>query len=186
MSYTEIYSFGKDGKAKLLGEVRNAFRGAMAVWSILEDRYLPPYNPGYPVSGYTPKRTSAIFDDNAMKEIWALHKNPKVCMTDKIVLCSTFDNVTVNRANVPDLLKAYRTFEGDTNLLEQADLIEQALADDSEIIAIAFNQTSVNGDTWTNKLGYDEETEESIPYNILEGKDHWSLFKDLEQANQIA
>lgn len=36
MSYTEIFTFNKKGKAESAFEFRNAFRGAMAAWTRLE------------------------------------------------------------------------------------------------------------------------------------------------------
>jgi hypothetical protein len=53
------------------------------------------------------------------------------------------------------------------------------MLNDENCIAVGFNQTSVNGDTWTNFGGYDEEKEEYIPYNILTGNKHWELFKEV-------
>ena len=45
MSYTEIYAFNQEGNAYMAGMVRNSWRGAMAVWNIMEERHLPPYVP---------------------------------------------------------------------------------------------------------------------------------------------
>jgi hypothetical protein len=36
MSYTEIYAFNKNAQAEFYGEVKNAHRGAMAIWSFFE------------------------------------------------------------------------------------------------------------------------------------------------------
>lgn len=47
MSYTEIYGFDKAGNAYFKDEVKNSHRGAIAVWSYLEEKYLPPYRPSY-------------------------------------------------------------------------------------------------------------------------------------------
>ena len=52
MSYTEIYAFDKAGLPRLYGEVRNSWRGARAVWNIMEERHLPPFVPGYVKSCY--------------------------------------------------------------------------------------------------------------------------------------
>lgn len=42
MSYTEIHRITKSGNTKRVAEIKNAWRGAMAVWTCLEDKYLPP------------------------------------------------------------------------------------------------------------------------------------------------
>ncbi len=47
MSFTEIYAFDKAGIPRLYGVVHNAWRGAMAVWNIMEERHLPPFVPEY-------------------------------------------------------------------------------------------------------------------------------------------
>ena len=183
MSYTEIYKFNKNGNAEAIGEIRNAFRGAMAVWSSLEKKYLPEFIPEWAKSfpaepGKTYSRISSMNQED-MKEIWGIVKHPDITDTHKIAMNSTFDNVVVKRENLERLLVAFREFEFETSLKEQADLIEAALKDDPELLGIAWNQTSVCGDTWDNIGGYDEETEEPIPYNLLKEEKHWFLFEEL-------
>lgn len=95
----------------------------------------------------------------------------------KVALASTFDNVIIKKENMPKLISAFREFRGETSIKEQADIIEKMLNDEN-CIAVGFNQTSVNDDTWTNFGGYDEEKDEEIPYNILTGERHWELFSD--------
>src|SRR5471030_521794 len=97
MSYTEIFKFNKQGDAKAIGETKNAFRGAMAVWGIMDERYLPPFFPDWTKGIIMPtkERYSRANDQQAIKEIWKLADDPKVSMIDKIVLGSTFDNAIV-------------------------------------------------------------------------------------------
>jgi hypothetical protein len=191
MSTTEIFGFAKDGSAYFLGETKNSWRGGMAVWGILEEKYLPPYLPSYAPPGvlsvdeferhlgWRPTRTSSIMDEKAMKEIWDLSDSKKVSTTDKIVLFTTFDKCLVKRADIPKVIEAFRNFEGETSLNEQADVLQQAL-DDEKCIAVGWNQTSVNGDTWGTIGGYDEENDESIPYNCLTQNEHYWLFDELK------
>lgn len=47
MSYTEIFSFDQMGNAHYYDAVKNSWQGAMAVWSEMEKRHLPPYIPDY-------------------------------------------------------------------------------------------------------------------------------------------
>lgn len=189
MSYTEIYKFKKNGNAELLGETRNAFRGAMAVWNIMDSRYLPPFVPDWAKRlGETDKtynRSSDMFGPGggALKEVWGLYRNDKVSEVDKIVLGSTFDNIIVMKKDLPKLINAFRAFEGETSLKEQADLIEESLKTDKNLIAIAWNQTSVNGDTWSNFGGYDNKKEEDKPYNILKMDRHSDLFEGDEESS---
>ncbi|WP_041272397.1 hypothetical protein [Desulfitobacterium hafniense] len=192
MSYTEIYGFSTSGDAYLYGEVKNAWRGGMAIWNILEERYLPQYRPSYVPNyipddrvedylHYKPSRCGACMDDGAMKEIWKLFDDERLKDCEKIALASTFDRVIVIKENLPKLVAAFREFDGQTSLKEQADIIEKMVEDD-DCIAIGFNQTSVNSDTWANFGGYDEETDEYLPYNILDGDKHWELFSDFNEG----
>lgn len=164
----------------------------MAIWLILEEKYLPPYRPSYVPSsvpdseiehycGYKPSRCTS-FNQTAMKEIWNLVDDERLSECEKIVLASTFDNVIVTKENMPKLISAYREFEGDTSLKEQSDVIETLLQDEN-CIAVGFNQTSTNGTTWVNRRGYDEN-QNPIPYNILTGDEHWELFNDGVFAKQ--
>ncbi len=188
MSYTEIYGFGKDGKAYLEAEIRNAFRGAMAIWGILEKKYLPPYRPMHVpeyISNeqlesflhYVPTRTAA-FTDGAMEEIWNLFDQVNASHTDKIVLGTTLDNVIVKKENFAELIKAFESFEGETSLKEQADIIKRMEQDDN-CIAVGWNQTSVNVDSW-GACEYDEETDEDIPYSLNTMYKHWYLFQEVK------
>lgn len=178
MSYTEIYKFKKDGNAQVFAEVKNAFRGAMAVWQAVEKRYLPKYKPSWAFDDKEYSRVSDIMG-NGLKEVWALFDGDKLSETDKIVLGSTFDNVVVMKDDLPKLIEAFRKFEGETSLKEQADLIEAAYKDDDDFIGIAWNQTSVNSDAWeSDEVATDEDGEEYYPpYNLFKQDKHWNLFE---------
>lgn len=184
MSYTEIYKFKKNGNAESLADVRNSWRGAMAIWNILDIRYLPPYIPEWAKSLAEQKDRyyrSGDFDGEALKEVWALFDREDILLVDRIALGTTFDNVIVMREDIPKVISAFESFVGETSLPEQAAILTNALKND-DLIAIGWNQTSVNGDTWTNIGGYDEENEEYLPYNILTMTEHWNLFQDLSDA----
>ena len=192
MSYTEIYAFGKDGNAYLLGMVKNSWGGAVAVWNKLEKKYLSPWIPDYVKAtcwyspgmsydeiisflGYTPTRLTS---DLLMQEIWDLGQNPNVDMTDRIVLYTTYDDALVKRENIRKVIDAFAAFDGSTNLQQQASILESALKDDN-IIAVGWNQTSVCADNWANYGGVDEN-DDDIPYNCLTGDRHFWIFDELE------
>lgn len=189
MSYTEIVCFKKNGEAESYADVKNSWRGAMAIWRILEERYLPPYRPTYvpknipdnmieEVLHYKPTRCSSIMDKDAMKEIWNLFDKDSVSKIDKIVLGTTFDKMLVKKENFSKVIDSFNKFEGKTSLGEQAKVLEEMLKDD-EIIAAAWNQTSVNENQWTCH-GFNKENEEYIPYNCLKGNKHYELFDELK------
>jgi len=189
MSYTEIFGFDKEGNAYGQADIRNAWRGGMAIWSTLESRYLPAYRPSYVPAyipddqiesycTYKPSRCSAM-EPKAMQGIWDLVRDERLKDCEKIALACTFDHVIIKKEDFSKLIDAFRVFEGETSLKEQADVIEEMLKDDN-CIAVGFNQTSVNGDTWINAGPYDEENEESSPYNLFNQTEHWFLFDEKE------
>lgn len=196
MSATEIFAFDKEGNASLYANAKNAWRGAMAVWGELESRYLPPYipdhvqhrnwyKPGMTASeiaarlGYAPSRlTTYPLTDNPLQEIWDLYNSPDVTERDKIVLATTFNDVLVKSADLPRVIDAFVSFGGETNLPEQAQILREILSAD-KYIAVGWNQTSVNGDTWDNYY-YNSDTGETEPYNCLTGDKHWWLFSEPE------
>lgn len=197
MSSTEIYAFGKDGYAHLYGQTKNAWRGCMAIWRLMEERHLPLYIPNWVKCanwykpgmtaqelkaniGYAPTRCAPYLNDNPMKEIWELQHNKDVPVHERICLYTTFDDILVKRENVPKVIDAFRKFGGETSLPEQADILQEMLKD-SDIIAVGWNQTSVNSDSWSTCGGYDEETDTRKPYNCITGKGHFWLFDELVQ-----
>ncbi len=130
--------------------------------------------------GYRPSRTSAPpGPEDPTKEIWELADNPKIPRHERIVLFTTFDNALVRREHFQEVIDAFRAFGGTTSLPEQAEILEKMLLQES-IIAAGWNQTSVNADTWANAGGYNEETEEEIPYNCLTGTRHYWIFDEID------
>ena len=187
MSCTELFGLTKNSVLDI-GETQNSWRGAMAVWTILEKKYLPKFIPDWAIAlGEQNKEYSRVAvvlgDKNSIKEIWDLANSPKLTKSEKIVLGSTFDNVLAKVESIDKLLSAFREFEGETSLKKQADLIEQAIKKNSEIVAIGWNQSSVNGDTWKSE-NYDEEIEEYLGYNLETGKKHWFLIEEIEKDEQ--
>lgn len=190
MSSTVIYTFTADGFCSgEMAEVRNAWRGAMAVWRTLEKKYLPPYRPCYvpkdisddmleSYCGYVPTRLSAI-DQEASKDIWNLFDREDVDMIDRIVLGTTFDHVMVKRENIHRVIDAFETFEGDTNLKEQAEALRELLKDEDKV-AFAWNQTSVNAGEWMHSGIFDGEDE--LPYNFKTQDRHFWLFDELDKT----
>lgn len=153
MSYTEIYKFDQDGNPVHIGETLNSHRGAAAIWRIMEDKYLPPhYFKNY--RGEEEKISRISFSDGTINEIWNLIHDDNVSDIDKIVLGSTFDNVVIMRKDIDKLLYAFLNFDGDTSLKEQAEIIKNEFENDPNLLAIAWNQTSINGDDWSNFGGY--------------------------------
>lgn len=180
MSYTEITFFGQNGKPKFDTDIRNAWRGAMAVWNIIEERYLPPFVPEWAARLNMETQKHHRMASSEMKDkqdIWDCWKREDIPAVDKIVLASTFDWSVVMRKDIPRLLDAFRKFGGETSLPEQGDAIEDAFKS-KRIIAVAWNQTSVSENKW-NVYDYDERKERAIPYNLKKDSQHWLLFEHI-------
>lgn len=192
MSSTEIWFFDKDGDAFKLGETRNANRGAMAAWDILEKKYLKPLPKpdwmdldDYTERGY--RRSSNISDENALKEVWELQHNKQVSDHDMIVLWSTFDNVTVKYEDIKKITDAFRLFHKEnpqTSFGEQADLLDKNIGD---CIAIGWNQISVCESLFsaTYEEIFDENGEfidevETL-YNYFAREEHFDLFEEMKK-----
>lgn len=169
MSYTEIVGFNKEGNAYSQADIHNAFRGAMAIWRAMEEKYLAVGRFSRCVMG----------SEKDMKEIWDLVKSEKVSDNDKICLASIFDNVVVKKKDFQKVITAFREFSAETSLKEQADVLEEMLADE-DCIAVTRNQTSANENTWLNGGGYDKEKDEHIPYNLFNGEKHQYIFSEDE------
>lgn len=180
MSSTQITFFGKNGKPKQCADVRNAWRGAMAIWDILEERYLPPFKPEWAfrlgVAHEKHHRMSSQNPEDA-KAIWGLWEDERLSEAERICIGSTFDWVIVQRKDVSNLLKAFREFNGETSLPDQADAIEDAFKD-NDIVAVGWTQTTVSENRWRS-YKYNKLSEESYPYNLKRHKEHWNLFEEL-------
>jgi len=169
VSYTEIYSFNKKGTIQKCISIENAWRGCMAIWSILEKKYLPSlplpfwYNTIHKDGDNYYSRTSTLKNDN-MQEIWNLVKDTRLSNDEKICLFCTFDKVLFKKEDYNRVCTAFRNFEGETSLQEQAIAIEELCKED--IIAIGFSISLIEN-FW-------EE------YNIIEGTQHYYLFDKLQ------
>lgn len=177
MSTTDIYGFDKQGNAYHAGEVYNSWRGGMAVWRIMEERYLPPLK----MFGIEISRLVAQ-SANKADEVWNLVERSDVSETDRIAMIATFDRCLVRKEDLPIVIKAFREFEGETSLPEQAEILEQMYGDD-ECIAVGFNQTSVNEPVWDK---YDKDARMTIPYNCIKQNDHFWLSDMLKQVKEGA
>ena len=187
MSRTEVYVFREDGFAELYGEVVNAHRGAWMVWTLLEKKYLPsmPKPSRDMPDRYYSRFFYSCMDDRGrtkLKEVWRL-ANADSPLTDneRMVLISTYDWAITKREDVPKLIADYRNFNvGETSLSEQADVLVKMLDDPkyNDVIAVAFNQTSVNTALW--EMGEDDPARpcEQLPYNILNEDKHFYVFED--------
>lgn len=156
MSYVEIFKFDKNGNSQSVAKIKNSYRGAMAIWSILGKKYC-----GHDAS---------LFNLSAMKGIWNLADDKRVSMDERIVLCTTLDKCLIRKEDIPRVVSAFRNFEGETSLNEQADVLEE-LYNDGDCIAVGWHQNSISCEQW-------------FDYNCLEQSDHYYIFDDLEESEE--
>ena len=177
MSRTQIFIFKTDGKPRFFSEVKNALRGCVAIWNVLERKYLPQYVMKMPLpeGGFYERtaphitRTSDIFS-NAIEEVWNLFEDPRLSETERICLGTTFDKVIVMKPDISRVIEAFRTFEGETNLKEQAEIL--TTIPDKDFIAIGWNQHS-GTESW---VAPGKRKGSIVKYNINTMTDHWPLF----------
>lgn len=179
MSYTEIYKFKANWDAESIWKISNSHRWAMLVWRDLYYKYF------WKELWYWQEDLTELFNEI---------KGDKMSNDDKIILASTDDFMVILKKDLPKLIDLYKNYKvtddkySNISLSEQAELIEKALDEDTEMLWIIFNQTSVNYDfKWdSNGMSYtedskynemdDEEFEDIvIPYNILSMNKHITL-----------
>jgi len=122
MSDTGIYRLG--ARPALLGEVRNAWLGAMYVWNDVAIRHLGLHGFG--------------MDPAQHKRIWNAHHHVKMPGHEIIVLLSTMDYAIArakDRRQVVAALARYGQQHPRSNLGTQARIIREASLEDGDFIA---------------------------------------------------
>ena len=162
MSTTEIYGIKTNGDVVAYDSASNGFGGGMHVWNTLNEKY------GFGDGMFT-----------GFRKTWGNYNKSFYEKYEDVVLGSTFDKVIVLKDDIDKLIVSFSQYLDlypRCNFAEQIDIFETMMKDD-EVIGVAWCQTSVADDLWD--FGYDEDTDELIPYNIFKGEDHWNLFDDI-------
>ena len=160
MSYTEIYTFNKNGEGENSADIHNSWLGAMYIWHSLEEKYLPPLSYSFDKEKYAHR-----FLPEQMQEIWNLVKAEKMLEHENIMMLTTFDYAFVKRTDLSKVIDAYEKFIEEfpsKNLKEQIDIMREII-EDEEIFCIGWCQTSVS----SFLSGYH-----------LNDKKHWFLFEE--------
>lgn len=155
MTEVIIYGVNKDGNVEYVGEADNSWAGAMHVWGRISKKYALP---------------GGLFGYQAL---WNAVDKGILQPFENMVVKSTFDDMIVEKKDIPELLQAYAMYDAEypgSNLAEQAEIITEEILNNEDMIGVCWNQTSVNSNPWTD--GYDEEEDEPIPYNVLTGTRH--------------
>lgn len=133
MSTTEIYKIGSPDSGEI-GEVKNAWRGAMYVWNDIAKRYCGLES--FPLMG------------EKQNEVWNAWQRDDMPRHEKIVLLSTMDNAVISHLSVNEAIQAFEKYGAEhpnSSLSEQANIMKSCDIKEGEYIG--FCQTSVS-DFW--------------------------------------
>ena len=174
MSRCSIIVF-EDGIGSLEKQYSNSWGGAAYIWNCLYDRYLK--RPDRPYDSWL-----MAFKENDNR-LWNMIEEEKYPIFIRAVLASTFDYAIIRNKNFKTYAKHLEEFVKDfppngvyCHLADWANFIK-----DCEYEAIGFHTTSVADNLW---LHYDEETDDSIFYNIDSGDKHFEVYERFGSLNE--
>lgn len=160
-----LYAFGEDGAVRQERQVPNATLGAMAIWSYMERKYLPMHRPPCLLDkpwyrenmtddeliaayGYRPSRLTNQAP-HYMQEIFDLTGRPDIPEGERLVLETTIDKRLLHGTDIPAAIEAFRAFPADSNLPEQANVLEDFLRW-GRIVAVGWRQSPIHGIDWAH------------------------------------
>ncbi len=168
MSYCELVEIRK-GKASGGFEFMNSRGGSARIWASLYNRYL--LNPEIPYDGWINDRSNRL---------WRLANDSQIWFGDRAVLASTFDYALVfqedfkrHAFNLRSFASRFPSGRCVCHLIEWAKVYESSPAQ-----AIGIYGTSVGDNLWQP---WDEELDESVPYDLVTGDRHLDIYKELDQ-----
>lgn len=151
MSRTTVYIFPEKGSGHEVAKYSNSFGSAYRVWASLGQAYLNSIN--------------AIWEKS--DDLWWLIYGNRLSREEKLMLAWTFDHALLPKDHFAEMSAAMVTFNKKYPLPEKyanhipayAQLID-SLAEDPNIMAIGWHQTSVSLNPWWVRTGLNTETEE--------------------------
>lgn len=174
MSVNRMFVIDKSGDVRDGFEYQNAFHGAMLIWLEMGQKY-GVVNRSNPVA-----LGAMLLDEDGMKPVWALAKDPKVEFHDRVTMATTFDRAMVKSEHFPQLVDCLRKsavwLPKHCHVARMADDLESL----KESLGVCWQQTSAAENLWLEKVSEDEETGEPEyrRYNIFKDSNHWSIFDD--------
>jgi hypothetical protein len=129
MSETILYSLGEN--PQVIGEARNAWRGAMYVWNDIAKRYFGLE--GFPMFG------------PMSKKIWNAADTKNLPLHEAVVLLSTMDFATIRAGDAKEVAEHFDRYgqeHPNSSFSEQAKIIREAELKEGDLIA--WQQTSVS------------------------------------------
>ena len=157
MSYVEIIKFKEDKTHEIAGKVQNTSRHHQVVWDYFARKYL-----GWE---YFDVHSDCV----EQQKLWGLFEDERLTMNERIILGSTYDYVLVKQEDIPLVIDAFKSFEDESNLLEEADILS-GLLNDKTCVSIGW-QSSLT-DMWDS-------------YDMFTEKKHWSLLDEINTIQKV-
>lgn len=195
----ELVVFDKSGDCKYEFKVETDIN-CMFLWMKLEEKYLPIYRPSYIPSTikdedieeylrYRPSRMIAslsLSEEEERKlnyEVWDLVFDKRLTKAERLVMATTFDRSLIKKEQLPDIIEAFKTLNEEYKLSGQIELLDRFNSME-DIIAVGWNQTTVNRNMWLYNR-YDEENDTTYPYNCLKGDYHCWIIDILKEDGYL-
>lgn len=172
MSRTELYIVKNTGELELYKEFGNSHRGASLLWQNLGDKYLDGLK---------------WYNEKQMGMLWKLDRDPRVSREEKILLISTYDHELIKKENLEQFVDACeKVYFHDNGHFKEYPEVMKEIMKLKDVIAIGWNQTSVNCGVWDvyDDCKHCDTGTIQRDYNVLKDKDHQFLFEYLESITQ--
>mgnify|MGYP003393449922 CR=1 FL=1 len=191
-----MFVVAQDGNVEHYRDFKNSHGGAMAVWCLLGEKYVPQPRPSWVPAG-RPHLWSPFEQEGSLRQLFAKAETEGVMEPwERIVMLSTADNVVVPIERLDEVAAAFEKFydhykarrDGFVfSIGDQAAAMREILAE-GKWRGVCWNQTSVNGDAlwygvYVEKTRAKEEEDEDeddekerVSYNIDTMSDHWLFF----------
>lgn len=160
MSCTTMYRLGND-PCELL-EMKNSHFGAMYIWNDIAKRYFG-------------LETFPLFNEIEAQKIWNAPEHHDMPDHDKIVLASTMDYATVNKAGLSAVIEAFKIYgqqHPTSHISDQCACLQSIDLEEGDVIA--WCQTSL-GEFWA-EIATDDDVGW---YDPRTGTDHFDIIEDM-------
>lgn len=159
MSCLEVYGVKENGEVEHYADLRNAWQGAMKVWTDLGQKYLGT------------DCTTLLMSEEGARKVWDLAKDSRLSEAEWTVMLMTFDCCVVPVGQMEFCAGACEQVNiGHYGKGGVATVVREMVQKGYK--GVCFNQTSVSGSPWTIHLPEDAEAEDR-PYNINTDTKHW-------------
>ncbi len=167
MSSTSLVEF-KNDVADTCHEFSNSWGGFARIMDVLFQKYIPKT---YEFDSWL----QAAQDGR----LWKVCRDARLSEAERIVYAFCCDNALVKKEDFPAMATALRDFTKENHVDKGLCHLEgfAKVFDVSDADAIGLHATSVCENPW---FTWDEESDETVPYNISTGDKHWFVFESLE------